>query len=54
MVIIDSHYHDWYIALLLSHLTVPLSQQKIATQAEALEIAMRLDALPIQDTNLGV
>ena len=31
-----------------------LSQQKIGTQAEALEIAMKLEASPIQDMNLGL
>jgi len=31
----------------LLHLRVPLSQQKIAMQVEALEITMRLDALLI-------
>lgn len=47
MVITDSQHHDWYIVSLLPHLRVPLSQQKIATQEESLEIVMMLDALSI-------
>lgn len=54
MKIIDTQYHDWFIASRLPHLRIPMSQQKIEMQEEALEIAMRLHASPIQDTNLGV
>lgn len=39
---------------MLSHLRLPLSQQKVLSQAEPLEIAMKLEASPIQDMNLGV
>jgi len=31
-----------------------LSQQKLSTQAEALEMAMRLHETPIQDPGLGI
>lgn len=44
---ISDEQHDLYIALLLSHLRLPLSQQKIGSQAEALEIVMKLEASPI-------
>ena len=54
MIILDSQHNNWFIASLLPHLRIPMSHQKIAMQAEALEIAMRLDASPIHDTNLGV
>jgi len=42
------------VASLLPHLRVALSQKKITTEVEALEIAMRLHEMPIQDPNLGV
>ena len=54
MNLTDSQHHEWSVALLLPHLTFSLSQQKIGTQTEALEIAMRLHEIPIQDTCLGV
>lgn len=49
----DQH-RGWYIASLLPHLRLPLSQHKIGTQAKALEISMRLEASLVQDTNMGV
>jgi len=54
MQITNDQHKDWYIVSLLSHLRLPLSQQKIGTQSKALEIAMTLEASPIQDMNLGV
>ena len=40
----DIHHKEWFIATLLSHIRLPLMQEKIATQSEALEIAMKLEA----------
>ena len=40
--------------MLLPHLLIAMSQQKIGMQAKALEIAMRLHETPIQDVTLGV
>lgn len=40
--------------MLLPHIRFPLSQKKIETQAEALELAMWLEASPIGDTNAGM
>lgn len=54
MNIIDGKHSEWFVALLLPHLRVSLSQQKIGAQMEALEIAMRLHETPIQDNALGV
>lgn len=54
MNITDEQHKDWYIASLLPHLRLPLSQQKIETKAEAVEIVMRLEAFPVQDRNIGV
>lgn len=53
MTITDAQHSDWYIAFLLPHLRVPLSQQKIGTQVEAVDITMRLEASLVQDTNVG-
>ena len=50
----DSHHREWFLALLLPHLRVSLSQQKIGNQAEALEIAIRLHETPIQEASLRV
>jgi len=54
MQLTDGQHREWFIALLLSHLRISLSQQKIGTQAEALQITMRLHATPIEDATLGV
>lgn len=53
MNLTDGQHCEWLVASLLPHLRVALSQQKIWTQAEAMEIAMRLHETPIQDLNLG-
>jgi len=54
MQITDGQHCEWFIASLLPHLRISLSQQKIGTQAEALEIMMRLHATPMKDATLGV
>ncbi len=54
MNLTDRQHHEWFMASLLPHLRVALSQHKITTQEEALEIAMRLHETPMQDPNLGV
>lgn len=54
MNLIDGQHHEWFVASLLPHLRSALSQKKITTQAEALEIAMRLQETSMQDPNLGV
>jgi len=50
----DKQHKECYIATLLPHIRLPLSQQKIGTQTEALEIAMKLEASLVQDTHIGV
>lgn len=42
----EGQHCEWFMASLLSHLRVALSQQKIMTQGEDLEIAMRLHETP--------
>jgi len=54
MTLTDAQHRAWFVASLTPHLRMALSQQKISTQAEALEIAMRLHETPIQDPGLGV
>ena len=54
MNLIDGKHCEWFVASLLPHLRVALSQQKIGTQAKALEIVMRLHETPMQDANRGV
>lgn len=50
----DAHHEDWFIVVLLPHIRVLLTQQKVATQAEALETAMKMEASPIGDTRVGM
>jgi len=54
MTLTDGQHHAWFVASLMPHLRTVLSQQKLSTQAEALEIAMRLHETPIQDPGLGM
>jgi len=54
MTLTDAQHRTWFVASLTSHLRMMLSQQKISTQAKALEIAMRLHETPIEDLGLGV
>ena len=42
MNLTNGQHHEWFVASLLPHLRVALSQQKIMTQAEALEVSMGL------------
>ena len=54
MTLMDGQHRAWFLASITLHLRMVLSQQKLSTQAEALEIAMRLHETPIQDPGLGV
>ena len=47
-------HREWFLASLLPHLRVVLSQQKSGTQEEALEMVMRLHETPMKDAILGV
>ena len=50
----DAQHKEWFIAALLSHIRVLLTQQKIKSQVDALEIAMKLEASPIGESNAGM
>jgi hypothetical protein len=45
---------QWFIDALLPHIRFPLMQQKIASQAEALEITMKLESTPMGESILGM
>jgi hypothetical protein len=47
----DEKNKEWFIATLLPHIRVPLMQQKIASQSEALEIAMNLESTPMGESS---
>ena len=47
-------HQEWFIAVLLPHIQLPLMQQKVTLQSEALEIVMRLEASPMSDSTLGM
>ena len=48
------HHREWFIVVLFPHIRLPLMQEKVASQAEALEIAMKLEASPIAETSVGM
>jgi hypothetical protein len=50
----DEQNKKWFIAILLSHIRVPLMQQKIASQEKALEIAMKLESNPMGESISGM
>jgi hypothetical protein len=41
----DVQHREWFIVGLLPHIWVPLTQQKVMTQSEAVEIAMHLESM---------
>jgi hypothetical protein len=45
----DKQHQEWFIAGLLSHIHCPLTQQKVTSQPEALEITMKLEASLVGD-----
>ena len=53
MTLKNGQHCTWFVASLTLHLRTVLSQQKISSQAEALEMAMRLHETLIQDPELG-
>ena len=45
---------EWFIVVLLPHIRLPLTQQKVVDQAEALEVVMKLEASPLQEASAGM
>ena len=49
---LDVQHKEWFIVALLRHIWTPLMKQKIVSQTEALEIAMKLESLLIGDIGM--
>ena len=47
-------HKEWFIAALLPHIRLPFMQQRLRTQDEALEMAMKLEASPLAETSTGM
>jgi hypothetical protein len=45
----DEQHQEWFIVGLLSHIHCLLTQQKVTSQLEALEILMKLETSPVGD-----
>jgi hypothetical protein len=52
--ILDEQHKEWFIVSLLPHIRVPLMQHKVSSQAEALDIAMKLEAAFVGESSLGM
>ena len=50
----DVQHKEWFIASSVSHIRTMLMQQKITSREEALEIAMKLEASPVDEIGIGV
>ena len=50
----DVRHKEWFIVVLLPHIWDPLMQQNIESHIEALELEMKLEALPIDDGAVGM
>lgn len=47
-------HQEWFIVVLLPHIRLPLMQQKVASQAQELEIVMNLEVSHIVETSFGM
>ena len=47
-------HKEWFIVALLPHIRLPLMQQKLQTQDDTLEMAMKLEASPLAETSTGM
>jgi hypothetical protein len=52
--ILDEQNKEWFIFSLLPHIRVPLMQQNISSQSEALEITIKLESTPMGESNSGM
>lgn len=52
--ILDMTHKKWFISRLFPHIKASLMQQKVVSQSEAIDIAMRLEASPIRAFDIGV
>ena len=47
-------HQEWFVIALLPHIRLPLMQQKVTSQSEALEIVMKLEASSLSDSTMGI
>ena len=52
--IASQKHQEWFIVVLLPHIKLPPMQQKVASQAKALEIVMKLEASPLAKISFGM
>ena len=50
----DVQHKEWFIATLVPHIHMPLMQQNIASQEEALQITMKLEASPVDEIGIDM
>ena len=50
----DVQHKEWFTVMLLSHIRIPLMQQKIVLQTEAVELAMKFESSAVGDTGAGM
>ena len=50
----EKQHTEWFSAALLPHLWIPMGHQTIDMQEKTLEVAMKLEAAPKDETQLGV
>ena len=50
----DVQHKEWFIAALVPHIGMPLMQQKIVSQIEALDLTMKLEALLVGEVGVGM
>ena len=50
----DIQHKEWFIVALVPHIQQPLMQQNIATQSEALETVMKLEASLVGESAVGM
>ena len=50
----DRKHTEWFITMLLPHLRTPMSHQTFESQENVVEVAMKLEAAPREDTSVGV
>ena len=50
----DRQHIEWFIAMFLPHLHTPMSHQTFESKEKAVEVAMKLEAAPREDTSVGV
>jgi hypothetical protein len=50
----DEQHREWFIACLLPHICCPLTQHKLTLQLKSLEIMMKLESSPIEESSARV